>query len=238
MAGSIDTKQAPAYPSPLWIIALFIALTEVTAGTAAITTDGTSRIIFTIFTVTFPLVVLGAFHWLLVNHPANLYGPWQYPKGVDVDAYAEALSRQRRTTSVVYHHAASEAVALASRQGVGAGGAAAEREDVEETLDRLVKESSIIVDCSDFRPGESAVIPVTHETTVTELLNAIYFELAPRVRPFTYGESWLLIDQAGRRQTGIGTQWAERRNLHSDLRRLDEVGIEPGSSLTAVRVDA
>ncbi len=239
MTSSINTRQAPAYPSPLWIIALFIALSEITAGIAAIATDGTTRFIFAIFTVTFPLIVLAVFIWLLVRHPANLYGPWQYSEGVGVEAYAAALNRQRRTTSLVYRHAASEAVALASSRESGASdsGSAVSVERVKEDFDRLIRESSIVVDCSAFRDGEPVLIPVTQETTAAELLNAIYFELAPAVRPFTYGESWLLADQSGHRLTELGTQWARRRNRGQDLRRLEEVGIELGSSLTVVPVD-
>jgi hypothetical protein len=239
MTGSIKTEHAPAYPSPLWIIALFIALSEVTAGVAAITTDGITRSIFAVFTVTFPLIVLSAFVWLLVRHPANLYGPWQYPERVGVEGYAAALSRQRRTANLVYRHAAGEAVAMAAAQEAGTSPSkqAVSAEKVEQEFDRIIRESSIVVDCSAFRSGEPALFPVTEETTASELLNAIYFELAPAVLPFTYGESWLLTDQDGHRLTDLGTQWARRRNRGRDLRRLEEVGIELGSSLTVLPLD-
>jgi hypothetical protein len=227
---SIDTSRAPAYPSHLWIIALFIALSEVTAGIAAIATDGPSRLIFAVFTVVFPLLVFFAFLWLLVHHPANLYGPWQYPKGGDVDAYAGALARQRRAAKLVFRHAATEAIASASAKELTDVRPNADPAEIEEELDRLIEKSSIIIDCSAFGKGDRVPIPVTDETTVADLLNAIYFELAPAIQPFTYGESWVLKDGAGDSLTDMGTRWAEERGQRSDLRLLNQVEIDAGST--------
>ena len=63
----MNTSDAPSAPSPLWIIALFIGLTEVIAGLGAIATDGTTALIFTVFAVGFPVAVLGVFTWLLLG---------------------------------------------------------------------------------------------------------------------------------------------------------------------------
>jgi hypothetical protein len=57
----INVSRAPAAASPLWIIALFIALSEATAGAAAITTNGVTRIIFACFAVAFPTLVFLVF---------------------------------------------------------------------------------------------------------------------------------------------------------------------------------
>jgi hypothetical protein len=43
-----------------WIIALFIALSEAMASVAAIETDGTTRVVFAVFSVSFPFVVFDA----------------------------------------------------------------------------------------------------------------------------------------------------------------------------------
>jgi hypothetical protein len=72
----IDVSKAPSAASPLWVIALFIALSEATAGGAAITTNGTTRLIFACFAVAFPSIVFGVFVWLLIKHAPNLYAQW------------------------------------------------------------------------------------------------------------------------------------------------------------------
>ena len=91
------------------------------------------------------------------------------------------------------------------------------------------------MDCSAFRDGGTAQIPVTGETTSGDLLDAIYFELAPAVRPFTYGSSWLLA-RDGQFFTEIGTQWAKRNHMVSDERTLSEIGIQPGSALMVLPI--
>jgi hypothetical protein len=54
----INTTSAPRAPSPLWIIALFIALSEFMAGVAVIATSGRTQMVFAVFAVVFPAVVL------------------------------------------------------------------------------------------------------------------------------------------------------------------------------------
>jgi hypothetical protein len=238
MGSRLNTSTAPAYPSPLWIIALFIALSEVTAGIAAIVTDGATRMIFAVFAVGFPILVLAVFLWLLIKYPANLYSPWQYTDEVGVDAYAGALSRQSRTASVVYSEAASEAVASAVAP-IGQQDDASQqalRKQVVQTFEELVRGRSITIDRSTLHADAPILqIPVTDATTVSELLDAIYFEIAPVVEPFTYGKSWLLADWDGNPLTEIGTAWAKwDSGAPRDRRPLGDAGIAPGSKLRLV----
>jgi len=92
----LDTSNAPASASPLWIIALFIALSEATAGVAAIITNGVARLIFAVFAVSFPTVVFVVFVWLLVKHAPNLYAPGQYSKDITPEMYRSGIRRDER----------------------------------------------------------------------------------------------------------------------------------------------
>jgi hypothetical protein len=226
----LNTTEAPRQPSPLWIIALFIALSELTAAIAAVATDGTTRLIFAVFAVLFPLVVLAVFIWLLIKHPANLYSPSQYTDNVGVQGYAAALSRQYRTTSLVYGQAVSEAIISA-----GGKGGPIDRGEAVRTFERLVEDKSITVDRAAFvSDAEPAQIPVGPETTVDEFLDAVFFEITPSVRPFTYGISWGLATQDHKLLSKMGTRWAKGKGLLRDERSLREVGLEPGGKLWAV----
>jgi hypothetical protein len=54
------------------------------------------------------------------------------------------------------------------------------------------------------------------------------------VQPFAYSQTWILIDEDGTEYIDIGTKWARERDLPRDSRRITEVGILPGSSLTVI----
>jgi len=180
--------------------------------------------------VVFPFVVLGVFIWLLIRYPGNLYSPWQYTSEVGVETYTTALDRQVRTTSKVYRAAALKA--FSANEGSSGEWSDPEGEDVLlERIEKFVRDSSITVDRSRIIPRTNPVqIPVTDETTVGDLLDTIYFEIATIVHPFSYGSSWVLKDEDGSQLTELGTRWAGHVR---DERRLNEVGITPGQTLFA-----
>lgn len=227
----LDVSRAPATASPLWIIALFIALSEATAGVAAIVTDGAARLIFACFAVAFPVAVFTAFVWLLVNHAPKLYAPGQYSSDITPEAYRQGITM---TTVASFGRAVAESVAPLLQQD-HAEPAAAMLEAVARRFEVAVAESSVTVSLDRLKPGADVLqIPVTERTTVGRLLDSIYNALAPVVKPHTYNQTWLLVDADGNEYTEMGTKWAERRNLPRDSRRITEVGIVPGSSLTVI----
>lgn len=225
---TVNTQNAPNSASPLWIIALFIALCEVMAGVAAVVSDGVPQMIFAVFAVSFPIGVLGVFVWLLLEHPANLYSPAQYTDETPIGTFAAVLNRQSRANSIVYSHAIGEAIASATEvPGPDETWSVdALREHIAVAIDRGVENRSVSI----VRPDglDPVHIPVTDETTVGELLDSIYLEIAPLVRPYTYGESWLLVGENGTTLDRIGTSWAQRGGRSRDERPLATVGIAPG----------
>jgi hypothetical protein len=183
----------------------------------------------------FPLLVLGVFIWLLIRYPANLYSPDQYTSEVGIETYAEVLNRQVRAASQVYSEATIDTLASAAKGDLSNPEASIRWSEDELTrrIEEYVEHSSITVDRSRFLAGAEPVqIPVTADTTVGDLLDAIYFELSPAVYPFTYGSSWLLMDEHGVMLTEMGTRWAGNSR---DERMLKEAGIVKGSRLQVIR---
>jgi len=74
-------------------------------------------------------------------------------------------------------------------------------------------------------------VPYDQYNTVQALLNDIWS--SNRVLPaFSYGERWILRDQeTGYEFKEAGRNWAKRRGTQFDTRRLEDLGIKPGSTL-------
>ena len=231
----LDVSKAPAAASPLWVIALFIALSEATAGVAAVITNGTARLIFTCFAVVFPAIVFVVFVWLLIRHAPKLYAPGQYSQEITPESYRVGISQ---ANSKVFARAVAKAVV--PELGKNFEQTNAETIDqVARRFEEAVDESSVFVSIMPpLTPrGEVLQIPVTKDTTVRWLLDAIYWSIQPRVKPFTYGRAWMLYEEEGAFSFDkIGARWAEMRNLEDDTRPIVEVGIKPGSRLTAAKI--
>ena len=77
--------------TPLWIIALFVSLSEVVLGIGAIKTSGSIQIALTCFVIGFPLIVACAFFAILWFKPFVLYSPKEYGKNVDIKQFVDAI---------------------------------------------------------------------------------------------------------------------------------------------------
>jgi hypothetical protein len=228
----LDISRAPASASPLWVIALFIALSEATAGVAAMTTNGVARLIFACFAVTFPAAVFGVFVWLLVKHAPKLYSPSQYSKEITPEIYRIGISM---ADSIFIGQAVAKTV-------VPLLGGDDRGEDHDATVARVarnftdaVKESSIVVDIGMLKPkAKPLYIPVSMETGIQGVLDEIYFALEPQVEPFKYDQTWVLVDDDGTDYSDMGMSWANKQNLDEDPRTIADVGMLPGSRLMAV----
>lgn len=228
----LDVSKAPASASPLWVIALFIALSEATAGAAAITTNGAARLIFACFAVAFPAAVFGVFVWLLIKHAPKLYSPGQYSRDITPEIYRLGISR---ADSIFLGRAMAETVVPLLGNNSEGDTHDARVEQVVRRFEAAVEESSIIVSLHPLKPNSKLLhLPVSGETKVQALLNEIFFELDPVVEPASYDRSWVLIDEDGRQYTDMGISWAEEHNLMGDNRSISEVGISPGCRLTAI----
>jgi hypothetical protein len=237
LAEGVRASALPDASSPLRIIALFILLSEAAASGAAAATSGATRMILAIFAVAFPLIVLGVFVWLLLKHPLNLYAPHQYTSDTSIQTFASVLRQQQIASQTILEQAVSEAVVTA----VAVDGSPSQtssvhavRQHVADAFSEAVRAGSITIIRSVFDGAEPVKMPVTVDTTVQDLLNAIYFALVPSVGPYTYAVEWILMTPEHKPLLNIGSGWARQQGLPEDARRLTEVGLKPGMTLTVI----
>ncbi len=219
--------------SPLAVIALFIGLSEATVGAAAVGTDGASQLLLSAFAVIFPAVVFGVFVWMLLSHPAHLYSPEQYTEITSVEAYVGALRRDGLAAQAVLEQAIAVAVSTAFAEDGDHPTAdpASVRASVSEAVDRAVNGGSVTLVRGQLIAGAHRVrFPVSEETQVQDLLDAMYFALNEAIEPHSYGRDWWLVGENGVGFPKMGALWA-RRNLDRpyDDRSLATVGIAPGA---------
>lgn len=83
-------KLRPAM-TPLWVISLFVSLTEVVAGLAVGQATGLPQAALVAFVIAFPLLVAAAFFAVLWRKPYVFYPPSEFGSGVAVADYVEAM---------------------------------------------------------------------------------------------------------------------------------------------------
>jgi hypothetical protein len=106
---------------------------------------------------------------------------------------------------------------------------------VVNRFEAVVDESSVVVSIEPLMPHADPLrIPVTDSTPVERFLDQVYFGLASTVEPFTYGQAWMLVDDEGRKYLDLGSNWSEAHGVIYDNRPIRDVGIRPGSHLTAI----
>lgn len=225
--------------NPLWVISLFLSLTEATLGIAASQVDGWIQGLWAVFAVVFPVGVSIAFFVLLWQRPEALYSPGDYG-GATVTEFAAAMrGGPLQAVETTLREAVTAAVATDVRR---------EDPDASSVVDGIVAKATdafrnrtVEVDVSAVNTSVG-VRPITifidDETTVKDLTNQVYLALAPAVKPYRYAHDWVLVDSStGKAYTDMGRSWAkERFGQLDDTRRLGEVGIEGGARLKAVRI--
>jgi hypothetical protein len=86
--------------TPLWIISLFVSLTEAVLAAVVTQTTGSVQIALLWFVIIFPLLVATAFFAILWNRPWVFYAPSEYG-GIDPASFVETLAQaqQARVTT-------------------------------------------------------------------------------------------------------------------------------------------
>ena len=79
--------------TPLWIIALFVSLTELILGVAVTQTTGGIQIALTVFVIAFPTLIAAAFFGTLWLKNYVLYSPGDFIPP-SVKEYVEAMQRE------------------------------------------------------------------------------------------------------------------------------------------------
>ncbi|WP_146022209.1 hypothetical protein [Streptomyces sp. CB02959] len=241
---SEDGSGASALPrvvNPLWIISLFLGLSETTAGVVAALASGWVQGALTLFAIVFPLLVSGAFFTVLWRKPEVLYAPGDFPEHVPVGTYVDGMRRGSRgqvelLEEVVRETLESVLPSFLSSKATPAEAMQLVNEAIESAHDGIASRV-LTIDLSGVDQSFlQAQFPLFEGATVSDFLDRLWAMLRDHVKPYTYGTHWVLIDRKGGHVLrDIGTQWA-KNNLGSadDERLLKDVGIHANSDLAAV----
>lgn len=73
--------------------------------------------------------------------------------------------------------------------------------------------------------------------SLVSLLNSIFYDLTPDVKPFTLGTAWAIVDsETGERLHQLESDWGCGKSSKQDKRTLEEAGIQPGMRLRVIRL--
>lgn len=252
MSSPGDDRRTPARAAmtPLWVISLFLSLTEVMTGIAVLQAKGGVQVALTAFVIAFPCAVTAGFFAVLWKRPYVFYPPTEFGPGTDVTKYVEAMRRvqsdegQIRTVIQESIRATMESPQLVERLS---NGMPAHVSDIRRELNGLRKELAnvaiskaesrfVTVDTSAITNDESPVVfPYESTESVSSFLDKVWFALLGQVPPHKYNDVWVLRDKAsGRELRKMGSLWARSNGLTRDSRPLIDAGIVGGMRLEAI----
>lgn len=223
--------------NPLWIISLFLGLTEVVIGLSLTQADGWVQGMLATFCVALPVAVGACFVTILWRRPWLLYAPRDFPEAPtlpDFRQWTDGSNAARISTISLENvdHAIQAAI-----EGSTAAESDAEVQDLVAAATAAYRRQTVTVDLQDAFPEKAnmdpLVVPVSETTSVSDFLGTIWWALERRVPPFTYTTTWVLETPASdTRHDQIGTLVAKSAmKSRSDLRTLPDVGIHPGDHL-------
>lgn len=230
-------RDPPRVLSPLWVISLFLGLSEGAVTIAVTQAQGWIQSLLSIFAVIFPTFVAAVFFLILWKKNAVLYAPGEFAGGATVTEYAEAMTRHAPRAVAVVENALLDKV---SEELKAHGTSEEQLTKILEMARNAADRTFISVDTATFAVTEEdrfVDVPVEPKTTtVQELTDTVYFALAKRVPAYTYGTVWLLRDDDTKQvYDKIGTAYARRElRTYNDGRSLSDVDIKPGARLTVV----
>ncbi|MGW7817647.1 hypothetical protein ACWGLF_05825 [Streptomyces puniciscabiei] len=233
----------PRVLNPLWIISLFLGLSETTVGIAAALSDGWVQGALATFAVTFPVLVSGAFFSILWKRPEVLYAPGDFPEHVSVSAYVDGMRHgsvaNAELLKAVVRDTLEDVIPTTLSQTVTP-------QQVAQLVDRAIASAHegianrmLSVDLSavhpDFRDFRTQ-FPLAEEATVSDFLDRLWAIMRDHVRPYTYGTHWVLIDRKSNHIfRDIGSTWAQNHfGYPDDDRPLKDIGFHVDMDLAVL----
>jgi len=228
----------PKINGPLWVISLFLGLSEVTVSIATTQATGWIQGMLAIFAVMFPTLVTTVFFLILWHNNKILYAPREFSDSTTVSEYADAMNRSTRRNVNIVESALVKSLAGIEEKLDAIGASAKQRQEIAEYVTAAARSTVVTVDLAAFSEDASFEVPVDGRTSVAELLDAVYFGLRGKVGNLSYNRTWLLRDEkTGRSYDDIGTHWARiALRTERDFRPVREVGIAGGAQLTAYAI--
>ncbi|MGI9107232.1 MAG: hypothetical protein ACR2G4_13400 [Pyrinomonadaceae bacterium] len=256
---SPEPKQSPGRTlTPLWVISLFVSLTEAVLGAAVTQTSGNIQVALTAFVVVFPLLIAIGFFAILWFRPHHFYSPTEFGQQgarefVEAITQRKPLDENQLFTNIqktIRATLASNEIVSALTETVGNKQGTIKSDDAVRILESAADKAVENIREENFltintRPllgngGKIWRVPYDQFRTISDLLDDTWITLNARkkIPPFTYGEKWILKDaKSNRLFKDVGMLWAEKRGMARDSRKLEDVGILPGMELEAVFIE-
>ena len=248
-----ENKSVPRRTlTPLWVISLFVSLTEAVLAAAVTQTSGGVQVALTAFVLIFPLLIASGFFAILWFKPHHIYAPTEFGQQVGAREYIEAMTQrksldenqlyiniqktiQSTLTSSEIITALTETLAHKEDKLVERDVARILDSAVDKTVENIREESFLTINSKPLlgKKGDIWHIPYDFFATISELLDYLWFKLED-MPAYAYGEKWVLRD----RKTGhIFKGASSKYGREKDSRKLKEVGIMPGMELEVVLPD-
>jgi len=239
--------------TPLWVISLFVSLSEVVTGIAVTQANGGIQVTLTVFVVVFPILVATAFFVILWTKPYVFYSPNEFGPQTDVTKYVDAMRHRNETdakmtelvqASIKDAFNSTQMAAKLEETLKGAGSLSEKKiadalKSVGETALSALEMNTVTIDPTPIAGRKSKLrqVPYDPNQPVGRFLDDVWFSLEDKVPAYQYDKVWILRDKAsGFELRDAGRSWATKHGQKEDLRPIREVGIRPGMHLKAVRV--
>lgn len=238
---ALSDRKLPRVLNPIWIISLFVGVSETVIGVATTQTSGWVQGLFAVAAILFPLGFSAAFFATVWLKPDVLYAPADCPGHFSVSDFADGAHRQALSSLDVVGPVVRDALETVLPQLLATQ---MPTRSVEQVVSAAVfgvqndlESRAIKINPQLLSPNlDNFEVIFDAAMTVDSLLDIIWSDLRAYVQPFTYTTQWVLVNR--RTLTAldqIGTRWAKRHSLRRDERLLQEVGIEPGTELIVIR---
>jgi hypothetical protein len=250
MSEARQTLKEKKAITPLWIVALFVSLSETVLGVAVTQTQGGIQIALTVFVIIFPLLIAGLFFAILYRKPFVFYSPTEFGEQTNVRDYVEAMRDRPLVDNEIYKNIQevvrktimSKEIVSELTNVVTSGSDKQVEEMVERILDsasdtaveKIREVSFITIDAMTILrlPGSIWHEPYNPNELVVSFLYQLYLKMQPEVPPYSYGEEWILKDQETDK---IFSNIGSSKIQSGDRRSLVEVGIRAGMTLQVIQ---
>jgi hypothetical protein len=235
MISVIAEKEKSRVANPLWVISLFLTLTEVTVGVVSTQSDGWVRVLFAAFSVSFPTAIAAIFFFFLWTRPDLLYAPQDFSAQTTVDAYVSAMNSARsgqiKTVETVLRSAISSNIEEFARDDLSAAERTAAVDAAVEGARRRFEDLAISVRLDevdeDFRSKPALSVLVDPDgTTFGDLVSQIDAAMSRYIEPGSYGRLWSIRDDETSKSLPRAPSAVREARLLRDL------GVMPGARLT------
>jgi len=241
-------KEPPRNMNPLWIISLFLGLSEVTVGVVATQASGWIQGLLAVFSMVFPIGTAMAFFYVLWHKPYVLYAPRDYSKDTNVATFVDAMTVSRLSRK---SHAREIDIAVRSTVETVMENYAVRSDGWQDqsSMEQAVRESlvafermHVYIDSSEAAalhvgsvPGNLR-IPIPDEMTVQEFLDEVWSKLYPAFEPYVYGRQWMLehVKDGGWLISERSVSESAKMGGKGDDRDLRETGVRPGETWKVV----